>query len=62
MSNQPHSVSRFPSLRKFWKPAVVTGAGGTNSCHLVRGDHRLCGRFHWRDSPDCSGGTDLPIR
>jgi len=29
MSNQPHPVSRFPSLRKFWKPAVVTGAGGT---------------------------------
>jgi hypothetical protein len=29
MSNQPHSVFRFPSLRKFWKPAVVTGAGGT---------------------------------
>ena len=29
MSNQPHPVSRFPSLHKFWKPAVVTGAGGT---------------------------------
>jgi hypothetical protein len=29
MSNQPHSVSRFSGLRKFWKPAVVTGAGGT---------------------------------
>jgi len=29
MSNQPHPVSRFPSLRKFWKPAVATGAGGT---------------------------------
>jgi hypothetical protein len=29
MSNQPHPVSRFPSIRKLWKPAVVTGAGGT---------------------------------
>ena len=29
MSNQPHPVSRFPGLRKFWKPAVATGAGGT---------------------------------
>jgi hypothetical protein len=29
MSNQPHPVSRFPRLRKLWKPAVVTGAGGT---------------------------------
>lgn len=28
MSNQSHSVSRFPRLRKLWKPAVVTGAGG----------------------------------
>jgi hypothetical protein len=30
MSNQPYSVSRFPGLRKFWKPAVATGAGGTS--------------------------------
>jgi hypothetical protein len=29
MSNQPHPVSRFPRLVKLWKPAVVTGAGGT---------------------------------
>ena len=29
MFNQPQPVSRFPGLRKFWKPAVVTGAGGT---------------------------------
>jgi hypothetical protein len=29
MSNQQHSVSRFPLARKFWKPAVATGAGGT---------------------------------
>ena len=29
MSNQSHSVSRFPLVRKFWKPAVATGAGGT---------------------------------
>ncbi len=29
MSNQPHPVSRFPRFRKLWKPAVVTGAGGT---------------------------------
>jgi purine-cytosine permease-like protein len=29
MSNQPHSVSSFPRLRKLWKPAVVTGTGGT---------------------------------
>ncbi|MDO9300700.1 MAG: hypothetical protein Q7T89_04915 [Anaerolineales bacterium] len=29
MSNQPHPVSRFPRLRKLWKPAVATGAGGT---------------------------------
>ena len=29
MPNQPHSVSYFPRLRKLWKPAVVTGAGGT---------------------------------
>lgn len=30
MSNQQHSISRFSGLRKFWKPAVVTGAGGTS--------------------------------
>ncbi len=30
MSNHPHSVSRFSGLRKFWKPAVATGAGGTS--------------------------------
>jgi len=30
MSNQSHSVSRFPLARKFWKPAVATGAGGTS--------------------------------
>ena len=29
MSNHPHSVSRFPRFRKFWKPAVTTGTGGT---------------------------------
>jgi hypothetical protein len=29
MSNQQHSVSRFPRLRKLWKPAAATGAGGT---------------------------------
>jgi hypothetical protein len=29
MSNQSHPVSRFPRLRKLWKPAVATGAGGT---------------------------------
>ena len=29
MSNHPHSVSRFSQLRKLWKPAVATGAGGT---------------------------------
>ncbi len=29
MSNQPHPVFRFPRLRKLWKPAVATGAGGT---------------------------------
>ena len=29
MSNQPHSISHFPRLRKLWKPAIVTGAGGT---------------------------------
>ena len=29
MSNQLHSISRFPRLRKLWKPAVATGAGGT---------------------------------
>jgi hypothetical protein len=28
MSKQLQPVSRFPGLRKFWKPAVVTGAGG----------------------------------
>ena len=30
MSNQSRSVSHFPRLRKFWKPAVATGAGGTS--------------------------------
>jgi len=30
MSNQTHSISRFPLVRKFWKPAVATGAGGTS--------------------------------
>ena len=29
MSNQSHPISRFPRLRKLWKPAVATGAGGT---------------------------------
>ena len=30
MSNQPHSVSRFSQLRKLWKPAIASGAGGTS--------------------------------
>ena len=30
MSNQSHSVSRFPLARKFWKPAIATGVGGTS--------------------------------
>ena len=30
MSNHTHSISRFSWLQKFWKPAVVTGAGGTS--------------------------------
>jgi hypothetical protein len=30
MSKHTNSVSRFPSLRKLWKPAVATGAGGTS--------------------------------
>jgi len=30
MSSQQHSVSRFRLARKFWKPAVATGAGGTS--------------------------------
>jgi hypothetical protein len=29
MSNHPHPVPRFPRLRKLWKPAVASGAGGT---------------------------------
>jgi hypothetical protein len=29
MSNHPHSVSHFSRLRKLWKPAVASGAGGT---------------------------------
>jgi len=29
MSNQSHSISRFLLARKFWKPAVATGVGGT---------------------------------
>ena len=29
MSNQQHSVSHSPLVRKFWKPAIATGAGGT---------------------------------
>jgi hypothetical protein len=29
MSNHTHPVSRFPWFRRFWKPAAVTGVGGT---------------------------------
>jgi hypothetical protein len=29
MSNQPSHSDRFPIFRRFWKPAAVTGAGGT---------------------------------
>lgn len=29
MSNHSHSVSRFPRLRKLWKPALASGAVGT---------------------------------
>ena len=29
MSNQQRPISSFPSFHKLWKPAVVTGAGGT---------------------------------
>ena len=29
MSNHSTQPSRFPILRRFWKPAAVTGAGGT---------------------------------
>jgi hypothetical protein len=29
MSNHSTQPLRFPALRRFWKPAAVTGAGGT---------------------------------
>ena len=29
MSNYRSSVPRFRRIRRFWKPAAVTGAGGT---------------------------------
>jgi len=29
MSSHPHPVSHFPRLRKLWRPAATTGAGGT---------------------------------
>jgi hypothetical protein len=29
MSNHSTPSSRIPILRRFWKPAIVTGAGGT---------------------------------
>lgn len=29
MSNHSTHSPRFPIVRRFWKPAVVTGAGGT---------------------------------
>ena len=29
MSNQQHPVTHFSPIRKLWKPAVATGAGGT---------------------------------
>jgi hypothetical protein len=29
MSNSPKPVSRFPGVRRIWKPVAVTGAGGT---------------------------------
>jgi len=28
VSSQLHPDSRFPRLRKLWKPAIATGAGG----------------------------------
>jgi hypothetical protein len=30
MSTTPSYPSRFPRFRRFWKPAVATGAGGTS--------------------------------
>lgn len=29
MSDSPKPGPRFPSIRRLWKPAAVTGAGGT---------------------------------
>jgi len=29
MSNHPPPNSRFPIFRRFWKPALATGVGGT---------------------------------
>lgn len=29
MSDLPKPKSRFPGIRRIWKPAAVTGAGGT---------------------------------
>lgn len=29
MSKNPANTRRFPTFRRLWKPAVVTGAGGT---------------------------------
>ena len=29
MSTSQHSGSRFPLIRRLWKPVAVTGAGGT---------------------------------
>lgn len=29
MSDSPKSGSRFPGIRRLWRPVAVTGAGGT---------------------------------
>lgn len=29
MSNPPKPASRFPGVRRIWKPVAVTGAGGS---------------------------------
>ncbi|HNO31637.1 MAG TPA: hypothetical protein PKI78_07600 [Anaerolineales bacterium] len=29
MSDSPKSGSRFPGIRRIWRPVAVTGAGGT---------------------------------
>lgn len=62
MSNRPHPVSRFSRLRKLWKPAVASGAGGTTLAIWSEEIIAFAVEIYQRDRHIADGGADLSLQ